>query len=405
MFQNLKTKLTAPYILFVLVFFFFGIFLGYSNRPAIDKIASVSSKDTPSDVKTDFSPFWKAWNLIDEKYPDAKKITGQDRLYGAISGLIGSLNDPYSVFMTPNEAKIFEEDISGSFGGIGAEVGIRNKILTIISPLKNTPAYRAGLKAGDKILKINNVVTSDLSIEEAMRLLRGDEGTSVVLTIFREGEKDTREVKIFREIINIPTLETEKRSDGIFVITLYSFSGNSLKLFSNALKEFTETGSDKLILDLRGNPGGYLSSAVDMASYFLPAGKAVVVEDYANGNKEKVYRSEGFDIFSDNLKMVILIDNGSASASEILAGALRDYNVAKLVGEQSYGKGSVQEVVDITPDTLLKITIAKWLTPSGYSISEKGLTPDYEVKMTAKDEEAGRDPQMNKAVDLLKNWK
>ena len=405
MLKDLKTKSTIITLFLVVVFFGLGIYLGFHSQSEIGKVVGLSNKETPTTITTDFSPFWKAWNTINEKYPDAKKITDQERVYGAISGLVSSLNDPYSVFFNPEETKSFEEDIAGSFTGIGVEIGMKNKILTVIAPLKDTPGYKAGLKAGDKILKIDKTVTSDISIEEAVRLIHGEKGTTVTLTIFRDGEKDTREVKIVRDVINVPTVETKLRPDGIFVITLNSFSANSANLFQKALKEFSDAKTDKLVLDLRGNPGGYLDAAVSMASWFLPSGKTVVTEDY-NGNKpSKVYRSEGYDVFSKNLKFVILIDKGSASASEILAGAMQDYNIAKLVGEQSYGKGSVQEVINITPDTILKITIAKWLTPKGTSISLKGLTPDYKVEITQKDVDAKKDPQMDKAVELLTNWK
>ena len=405
MLKDLKTKSTIISIFLIVIFFGLGIYIGFHNQSEIGKVIGLSNKETPTTITTDFSPFWKAWNTINEKYPDAKKITDQERVYGAISGLVGSLNDPYSVFFNPEETKSFEEDIAGSFTGIGVEIGMKNKILTVIAPLKDTPGYKAGLKAGDKILKIDKTVTSDISIEEAVRLIHGEKGTTVTLTIFRDGEKDSREVKIVRDVINVPTVETKLRPDGIFVITLNNFSANSANLFQKALKEFSDAKTDKLVLDLRGNPGGYLDAAVSMASWFLPSGKTVVTEDY-NGNKpSKVYRSEGYDVFSKNLKFVILIDKGSASASEILAGAMQDYNIAKLVGEQSYGKGSVQEVVNITPDTILKITIAKWLTPKGTSISLKGLTPDYKVEITQKDVDAKKDPQMDKAIELLTNWK
>lgn len=404
MLKHLKTKSTITTFLFVLVFFGLGIYIGFHIQSDVSKITTISNKENPTTILTDFSPFWKVWKTIDEKNPDAKKATNQDRVYGAISGLVGSLNDPYSVFFNPTETKSFEDDIAGSFSGIGVEVGIKDKILTVIAPLKDTPGYKAGLKSGDKILKIDNTTTSDLSIDKAISLIRGEKGTTVILTIFRDGEKDSREIKIVRDIINVPTVETKLRPDGIFVITLYSFSANSADLFRNALKEFTAAKTDKLILDLRGNPGGYLDSAVSMASWFLPSGKPVVLEDYGNNKKQKTYRSEGYNVFDNKLKFVILIDKGSASASEILAGAMQDYGIAKLVGEQSYGKGSVQEVVNITPDTILKITIAKWLTPKGTSISEKGLTPDYKVDFTQKDVDAKKDPQMDKAVELLNNW-
>ncbi|OGI45575.1 hypothetical protein A2121_03255 [Candidatus Nomurabacteria bacterium GWB1_40_6] len=396
-----KTKHIAIIVLFVFLFFAFGLYVGGSNYREIDKILGVSDKEPQIETQADFSPFWKVWNTIDEKYPTAGAVSDQDRIYGAISGLMSSLNDPYSVYFNPEETKSFEEEISGNFEGIGMEVGIKDKTLTVVAPLKDTPAYRADIKSGDKILKIDDKVTTGMSVEESIKLIRGPKGTTVTLTILRVGLNQPKEIKIVRDTIEIPTLDTEIRKDGIFVIKLYSFSANSSSLFRNAMKQFVNTGSNKLILDLRGNPGGYLDASVDMASWFLKGGKVVATEDYGNNRSPVVFRSKGYDVFNEKLKFVILIDGGSASASEILAGAMKDHNRAKLVGTQSFGKGSVQEVIDVTPDTILKITVAKWLTPNGNSISEKGLTPDYVVEITEKDLDNKVDPQMNKAVELL----
>src|SRR3989344_1380594 len=314
----------ATGILFIALFFILGVYVGKNNRPEIEKVTSLSGKETGVATKVDFSPFWKVWNTINEKYPEAAKTTDQERVYGAIAGLVGSLEDPYSVFFSPDEAKSFEDETAGNFSGVGMEVGIKDKVLTVIAPLKGTPAYRANIKPGDKILKIDEVVTSGLSVEKAIKLIRGERGTAVTLTIFREGNNDPIEIKIVRDVINIPTLDTELRPDGIFVIKFYSFSANSANLFRNAIRSFAESKTDKLLLDLRGNPGGYLEAAVDVASWFLPGGKIIVTEDYGNSKKPEIFRSKGYDIFNDNLKFVILIDGGSASASEIVAGALRD---------------------------------------------------------------------------------
>ncbi len=400
-----KTRHIIAVIFLIGLFFVWGVYIGNNNRPEIEKVIGLSNKETQVATVIDFSPFWKVWNTINEKYPKADKIADKNRVYGAISGLVDSLDDPYSVFFNPDDARAFEEEISGNFTGIGMEVGMKDKILTVIAPLKDTPAYRANIKSGDKILKIDKIVTSGLSIEKAIKLIRGEKGTIVTLTISREGRKDPVEVKIVRDVINIPTLDTELRPDGIFVVKLYSFSANSANLFRNALKKFAESGTDKLILDLRGNPGGYLDAAVDVSSWFLPAGKTVVTEDYGDDKKPEIFRSRGYDVFNDKLKFIILIDGGSASASEIVAGAMQDQGRAKIVGGQSFGKGSVQEAIKITPDTLLKITVAKWLTPNGTSISEKGLTPDYPVEITKKDLETEKDPQLDKAIELLNNWK
>ncbi len=399
--EYFRVRRASVTVLLVALFFGLGVYIGFNQRPEINKVVNILGKETTVATETDFSPFWKVWNSINEKYPNANKTSDQNKIYGAIFGLVGSLNDPYSVFFNPDDAKLFEDNIQGNFGGVGMEVGIKDKTLTVIAPLKDTPAYKANIKSGDKILKIDNLVTSGMSVEKAIKLIRGDVGTTVTLTIFREGDQDPKEIKIVRDIINIPTLDTELRKDGIFVIKLYSFSANSADLFRNALKEFSTSKSDKLLLDLRGNPGGYLDAAVSMSSWFLEGGKTVVTEDYGNNLKPKIYRSQGYNVFSDKLKFVILIDSGSASASEILAGAMQDYKKATLVGDKSFGKGSVQEVVKVTPDTILKITVAKWLTPNGNSISEKGLTPDYEVLFTKKDIENKIDPQLNKAIELL----
>lgn len=405
MFEYFKQRRASAIILLVSIFFGAGVYVGFYNRPEINKVVNILGKETAVDTEADFSPFWKAWNNINQKYPNSDKITDQEKIYGAISGLVNSLEDPYSVFFDPDEAETFEDDIQGSFGGIGIEIGKKDNILIVIAPLKDTPAYKANIKSGDKILKIDDFDASGMSIEKAIKLIRGDVGTTVKLIIAKEGEKTRpQEIQIVRDTINIPTLDTELRKDGVFVIKLYSFSAISPKLFRDALKEFSSAETDKLLLDLRGNPGGYLDAAVSMASWFLPAGKTIVIEDYGNNSKQKIYRSKGYDVFEDKLKFVILIDRGSASASEILAGAMQDYKKALLVGNDSFGKGSVQEVVKITPDTLLKITVAKWLTPNGNSISEKGLIPDYKVLLAEKDIQEKNDPQLDKAIELLNNW-
>jgi len=408
-----KTRYIAGVIFFIVLSFVSGIYIGFNHRPEIEKVISLSGKETPPEIiETDFSPFWKVWNTINEKYPSADSVANQERVYGAISGLIGSLGDPYSVFFNPDETKLFEEEISGSFSGVGMEIDIKEGVLTVIAPLKDTPAYRAGIKSGDKILKIDKTVVADLTVEGAIKLIRGEKGTEVTLTILHIGEEEPTEIKIVRDIIDIPTLDAELRSDGVFVIKLYSFSANSSSLFRNALREFALSKTDKLLLDLRGNPGGYLDTAVYVSSWFLPAGKVIVTEDYGNNKEPQIFRSKGYEIIrsktenvlNDKLKFVILIDEGSASASEIVAGAMQDHKRAILVGDKSYGKGSVQEIVKITADTILKITVAKWLTPDGNLIAEEGLTPDYLVKFTKDDSEAKKDPQLDKAVELLNNW-
>lgn len=387
-------------ILLVLVFGG-GVYLGYRNIPEINKIISVSNRETPVGVDADFSAFWKAWNVLEDKSIYNNKVTDQYKVWGAIQGLASSMKDPYTVFFNPEDNKMFNDEIKGSFSGIGAEIGMKDSILTIIAPLKNTPAWNAGLKAGDKIIKINGKSTNDTTVDEAIDLIRGEVGTKVHMTIIREGESKALEFDITRQTIDTPIIETKLRDDKIFVITFYSFSENSASLFKDAIKEFYDSGSDKLILDMRGNPGGYLDSAVDIGSWFIDKGKVIVQEDFGDKKKGDSYRSHGPRLFNDNLKFVVLVDGGSASAAEILAGALKEYNLATIIGEKTFGKGSVQELVKITNDTSLKVTVAKWLTPNGLSISEKGLEPNIVVPMTSDDIKNKKDPQMDKAVEFL----
>ncbi len=404
MFQSVKKAMFWGLITALLAaVFVVGIYMGYTNRPAVQKITDLFNKEIAKPDSIDFSPFWASWSAVQSKYVARGDLDPQKMVWGAIEGMVNSLDDPYSVFFPPKEAELFETAVKGEFSGIGIEIGMRDKILTVVSPLKDTPAFRAGLKAGDKILKINATSTQGMNLDEAIFMIRGERGTPVTLTISREGEKESREIKIIRDTINIPIVDTEKKEGGIFLIRLYNFSENSPNAFRNALREMIDSGSNKLILDLRGNAGGYLEASVDIASWFLPAGKVVAIEDFGN-HEQKDYRSRGYDVFN-NLPFVVLVNQGSASAAEILAGALQDHKIATLVGEKTFGKGSVQELVSITDKTSLKITVARWLTPNGKSISEKGLAPDVEIKLTNKDIEADRDPQMQKAVEILNNTK
>ncbi len=397
--QKKKIILIAGTLLISLGIFAGGAFFGYSQRPAVERVMSLFNKETGQPADTDFSPFWNAWTDIKAKYVDSAKTNDQQMVWGAIEGLVKSLGDPYSVFFPPQENKSFQQELQGNFGGVGMEIGMKNNVIVVIAPLKGTPAFRAGIKSGDAILKIDDKSTADMTPEDAARLIRGKEGSKVKITILPKDQQEPKEITLTRETIQIPTLDTEKRTDGIFVIKLYNFSADSPNLFRNALREFYLSGDKKLILDLRGNPGGYLDAAVDMASWFLPLGKVVAREKFSSG-EEDIFRSKGYGTFPD-VSMVILVNEGSASASEILAGALQEQGVAKLVGTKTFGKGSVQELIPVTGDTSLKLTIAKWLTPNGRSISQQGLDPDVKVEITKKDLDASRDPQLDKAVEIL----
>jgi carboxyl-terminal processing protease len=385
--------------------FTYGVYFGAHRTSARTEIlASVANNDTTGKTTADFAPFWEAWQILGEKFVAThgqSTTTDQDKVWGAIKGLAESYGDPYTTFFPPQEAKDFQEQISGNFEGVGMEVDVKDNVVTVVAPLKGSPAYKAGIKPGDKILKIDNTITANMSADEAVKLIRGKKGTKVTLTLLSDKAKDTHEVSLTRDVIDIPTIDSEMRKDGVYVIHLYNFSANSPKLFMNALQEFINSHTDKLVLDLRGNPGGYLDAAVDMASWFLPKDAVVVKEDTAGHGADTVYKSKGYNVFNKSLKMVVLVDAGSASASEILAGALSEQGVAKLVGQTTFGKGSVQELVPLTSNTSLKVTVARWLTPNGKSISAEGLKPDVEVKVNPDNAAKGVDEQLEKAASIL----
>jgi len=380
--------------------FYFGYQEGI-KEPQVVIIRGVTNLNEGKPEAIDFSLFWDAWQVIKDKYVTADKIDNQDLLYGAVSGLVNALKDQNSVFMPPADAQKFNEDISGEFSGIGAEIGIKEEQLVIIAPLKDTPAERVGLKANDKILKVNDTITAGLNVDEAAKLIRGKKGTTVVLTISRNGWDNSKEISIIRDVIQIPTMDWQMIDDGIAHIQLYNFYETAPLLFYQMAIEMVAENPKGVVLDLRDDPGGYLEVAVNLASWFLKSGQTVVTEEFSSGEKQ-TFKSSGNGFFKD-MPMVVLINEGSASASEILAGALRDNRAIKLIGKKSFGKGTVQELETLKDGSVIKITIAHWLLPNGQLIEKNGLTPDYEVDLNDDDIEAGRDPQLDKAVEVLKS--
>jgi carboxyl-terminal processing protease len=383
--------------------FFSGLHLGSEMRLEAS-LGTLFQNETSADSSVDLSQFWNVWGILQNKFVSSTTtdpVTDYERIQGAIGGLVDSYGDPYTVYLPPEEASAFAEEISGNFSGVGMEVGMRDSIVTVIAPLPNSPAEAAGIIAGDAIIKIDDTSTEGMGTDEAVRRIRGEQGTEVRLTIFREGDAEFREFTIVRDTIVIPTSKVEER-DGVFIISLYSFNALAEAEMQNALRAFVRSGKEKLIIDLRGNPGGYLESAVSIASYFLPLGKVVVREDFGEAAEEQLYRSSGKELGKSAPKqMVVLIDGGSASAAEILAGALKEHEVATLIGETTFGKGSVQELVELEDGSSLKVTVARWLTPNGNSISDGGLAPDITVERTPEDREAEKDPQLDAAIEFL----
>lgn len=388
--------------------FFSGVHVGSGSLTGSPLQAGLfsfwSSQPTTPTSTADLTEFWKVWNLLDTKFVSSSstvQVSDAEKIEGAISGLVRSYGDPYTVFLPPSDSNMFEEDISGNFGGVGMEVGLRNEVITVITPLPNSPAAKAGIIAKDILIKIDGTSTEGMDVDEAVRLIRGEIKSVVTLSIYREGGSGLLEIPITRETITIPTTET-KEKDGVFVISLYSFNAISEAKMNEALEAYVKSGAQKLVLDLRGNPGGFLQSAVAIASRFLPTGLPIVSEKFGETIEDEVYRSSGKTLGVHMPKeMVVLIDGGSASASEILAGALQDHTVATLMGAQSYGKGSVQELVDLKNGSSLKVTVARWFTPNGVNISKAGLTPDIFVERTPEQVIDGVDTQLDAAIKWL----
>lgn len=391
LFKNNGIKLFAVFIL-MLASFCIGLWSGKTTCPP-----------QPAEG-ADLTLFWKTWHSLEDKFVDQGKIVPQKMVYGAIKGMVAALEDPYTSFFDPEDSKQFLEDTNGSFEGVGMEIGIKKGQLQVVSPIENSPAQKAGLKAGDIIVRIGDKSTADMTTDEAVDLIRGPKGSEVTLSVYREEWQETRDVKLTRDVINVPSLKLEIRDDGIAYIQLYQFTEKAGDDFRAAAVDIINSGAKKIVLDLRNNPGGYLHIAQEIGGWFLDKGQVVTHEDSGDGRDREDYLSEGPSLLA-KYPVVVLINGGSASASEILAGALRDDRGVKLVGTKSFGKGSVQQLVQFSDGSSLKVTIAKWLTPKGDQISEVGLAPDEEVKITSEDEAAAKDPQLDKAIEIVKELK
>lgn len=411
-FNLYKKRMKRYFFSFWIVVLFSGsiFWLGFQQgSKSVKEVAPVSmdnaifrNKDVGADNSIDFSLFWSVWELLKNKYVNADSLDAKKLYYGAINGMMQATGDPYTTFFDPSANKKFGEDISGNFEGIGAELGIKGGILTVVAPLQGTPAEKAGIRSGDKIIKIDGKAAGEMTIEDAVDHIRGKKGTNVVLTIFREGDSDTKDITVQRGVIVVKSVTLETKDNNLAYIKITRFGDDTTKLFADLIQKAVAQKPYGLIIDLRNNPGGYLESSIDVASKLLPKDSVVVIEESGNKTQKKMY-ARGGDIAS-GLETVILINEGSASASEILAGALKDNRTnVTLVGKKSFGKGSVQEFIEMPQGTAAKITVAHWLTPNGTQINEKGINPDKEIGLTNDDYANNKDPQLDEAISELKD--
>jgi carboxyl-terminal processing protease len=370
--------------------------IGPEGLPA----TSLKNKDSqPSYLKkdVDFKMFWQVWKMVSDNFIDREKINNSKLFYGAVSGVVSALGDPYSIFFDPKMSQQFNEELSGEFSGIGAEIGERDGQITIVAPLPNTPAAKAGLKPKDAILAIDSLSTQGMAVDEAVSLIRGKKGTTVILTILPDVSRTAKEVSIVRDKIEIKSVVLEEK-EGYNLVKLSSFNENTYNLFV-PIEQKLITTKKPIVLDLRNNPGGFLDTAVKIAGYWIDSGKVVVSEDYKNNKDKNEYKSEG-PASLKNIPIVVLVNDGSASAAEILAGSLQDYGLAKLVGVNTFGKGSVQQVDELSDGSSVKLTVARWLTPNGRTIDKEGLRPDVAIEA---DNKGDKDVQLEKALEVLKN--
>ena len=346
----------------------------------------------------EFDLFWEVWDTLTEQYVDKDKISEKKLFYGALKGMVAAVGDPYTVFMDPKISKDFSDDLKGTFEGIGAEIGIKNDILTIVAPLPEMPAEIAGLRSGDKVLAIDGESTMGIMIDEAVNKIRGPKNTDVTLSIVREGVDELLDIVITRGKIIVKSVRTEIKENDVFVVKITNFNEDTEALFNKAVREIVEKNPKGIILDLRSNPGGFLDTAIEVSSEWVE--NNIVVSEKHGSDFLNEHLSRGRARLKD-FQTVVLVNEGSASASEIVSGALQDYGLATIIGRKTFGKGSVQTLNKFDDGSSVKITIAKWLTPNGRSINDDGILPDYDVKLSSDDYNANKDPQMEAAIEFL----
>jgi carboxyl-terminal processing protease len=379
--------------------------IGYTAGNLVD-INTDNVLDRLVSEKPQLDLFWRVWNVMESEYVNAEEVDSKEQEYGAIKGLVDSYGDPATTFLTPEETETFNSTNEGKyFEGIGAELGYDNGYIIIVTPLEGSPAKEAGIRPRDVILSIDGEpVSKDDNIYEVVDMIRGESGSTVTLEVLHAGDIDSTEIEITRGEITVPSMSVEF-IDGIAHIDIARFTDATYLTWVNnweSIKsEVLENGTDKIILDLRSNPGGFFDAAVYVADEFLPGTEIVSIQEDGQGRQEEFRSSKGGDFVGK--EVVVLVDAGSASASEILAGALQQQGVAQIVGEQTYGKGTAQSIEDFSDGSSLHVTVFKWLLPDGTWLNrENPITPDLEIELTTDDFTQGKDPQLDKAIEILK---
>ncbi len=359
----------------------------------------INQNNQPKNV--DYNLLWQALDVVNNKYID-KPVDQQKILYGAVQGAVAAIGDPYTTFFTPQQFSDFKTELGGSFEGIGAEVGMKDGSIVIVAPLDGSPAKSAGLLTGDIVLKINGEDATTFTLDQAVGKIRGPKGTKVSISIYRPATKKQMDFTITRATIDVKSVKNKIQTlngKKIEIINIQRFGDDTVGLFQQAAADAQKNNVDGIVVDLRDDPGGYLDGSVQIASYWVNPGDVVVSEKHSDGTSID-YKGMGNN-FLAKIPTVVLINGGSASAAEILTGALHDHSFAKTVGVKSFGKGSVQELINLPQDTAVKVTVAKWYTPNGININKNGLEPDVKVDLTADDINAKKDPQLDKALELL----
>jgi len=395
-------------IIFILIFsagFFIGKKEGFNTATENGKIKNRgSSIPTYLSKDVDFRIFWEVWDLLQKDYVE-RPISDPKLFYGALKGLVAGVDDPYTVFFDPKTASDFTQELSGSFEGIGAEIGLRDNEIVVIAPLPGTPAEKAGVVAGDAILTIDDIETSGMTLEDAVSKIRGPKGSIVSLKLARGKNNEEVLVKVTRDTITVESVNFEMKSvpnskvKDIAYIRISHFNEDTVGSFDKAVASLFKENARAIILDLRNNPGGFLDSAVTISSQWVDSGSVVI--EKSKGDKKIEHPASGLAKLK-GVKTVVLVNEGSASASEIVAGALQDYGLATLIGTKTFGKGSVQELQQLSDGSAVKITVAEWLTPKGRSINKLGIEPDIVAPVDYTKLKEGEDPQLIRALELLR---